>query len=319
MLRRLFANWKLKLWALMIALGIWFYADSQMTEDMPVHAELEIHPPAKHRLLYPVTAELSFSLSGPSALLRAWNRSHRGPPKLNYKLAQDELRMGWAELEIDADWLRASLFGDRFVRLRPRDIRPAKVKAFCSPITRRKLPVRAAKFSLPSGLRYVEEPSFSPPIVTVEGPAVAVDAMEAVEVQGLPQPQPGKRLLSVALQDEVPVDLGDDLSVPVKLKIEPPNVMASISVTGEAEREQVFQDVQVLLQMLPTFPYLAEMAEGEGVVSVTVRAAPAALRRTSTITKAPAMAISPTPAERIKAYSHHKAEESFATRSPSTA
>ena len=50
-------------------------------------------------------------------------------------------------------------------------------------------------------------------------------------------------------------------------------------MTGEAEREQVFQDVHVRLQMLPTFPYLAELAEGEGVVSVTVRAAPAALRR----------------------------------------
>ncbi len=39
-----FANFRLKLLAIAISLGIWFYANSRLVEDVPVTASLAITP-----------------------------------------------------------------------------------------------------------------------------------------------------------------------------------------------------------------------------------------------------------------------------------
>jgi hypothetical protein len=281
-LKAIFDNFRLKLWALVISMGIWVYASSQITEEATFRAALHIIPPPGYAVVYQSDASARVTVAGPRFLLaRLRSDLSENHLTLTHDLADSEAVGGWATLKIVADWLMPRLPEREYVQLRLREAIPAELKVLTDRIKQRALPVvvRASVQTAP-GFRLAEGPSCSPSHVQVRGPAAAVDALEAVSTRELTLydiQADVQQEVSLQTDVEVALDNGERASVPVE--VDPPKVTARIRVSGEEEQEQVFEQVPVWLLAPPQFPYVAELPPGAAEVSVVVRASPTNLRR----------------------------------------
>jgi len=282
MLRAVFGNFRLKFWALVIALGIWFYAASRMTEEVTVRMALDVKPPSGYVLIHQDPKAARVSVAGPRSLLaRVRSDLTQGFVRLSYAMAAQDLFGGQATLDITPDWLRPSLPEGDFVQLRFRNITPSEVKVAASAVRERVLPVKVrAIIETAPGYRLVEPPSSSPAQVTVRGPAAALDAMDSVPTAELALYDLQADVhRPVGLQGEREVTLATGQTVSVPLELRPQGVIANVYVSGEEDRQETFDNVRVQLLVPPDFPYQAELAEGDRTVSVRVAASPGQLRR----------------------------------------
>lgn len=276
----IFSNIRLKLWALLISVGIWFYASSQITEETTARASLKITAPPDYALIYPSADMARMTIAGPRSLLSRM-RGDLDHLQLSYNLSDKEAAAGWSTLKIGADWLLPRIPEEQYVQLALREVSPAEVRVFVSPIRERTLPVTVHTSGAPPvGFRLADTPTCSPSQVKVSGPAVAVDAMKSVETSELGlydiQGSVRKRL---SLENEVPVTLDNGVKVSVPVSLNPSMVDASVQIVGEEERTGTIENVPILLLASPGFPYAAEFAQGEDTVSVLVRASPTNLKK----------------------------------------
>ncbi len=278
-----FGNLRLKLWALLISVGIWFYAGSQVTEERTFRATLNISVPPDYAVVYQSENVGRVVLAGPRALVdRIQAELGQNPLQLSFALSDKEAARGWSILQVDAEWLRPRLPEQEYVQLGLREVAPAEVRVFVSPIKERTLPVTVRLAGAPpTGFRVVDTATASPAEVKVRGPAVAVDALNAVEttdlvLYGVQQSIAGRQL---GLRSDIPVALDDGTHISVPVSLSPAAVVASVQIVGEEERAQTFENVPVLLLTPPGFAYVAEFAEDEDAVAVVVRASPANLKK----------------------------------------
>jgi len=281
-LKAIFHNLSLKLWAAVISVGIWVYANSQITDEDTFRAAVNIVPPPGYALLYQSDASARVTIAGPRSLMARLRRElSENHLQLTYNLAEGEVAGGWATLRIGADWLMPRLPEREYVQLRLRETSPAEVKVLTDPLEQRVLPVvvRASVQTAP-GFRLAEPPSCRPVHVQVRGPARAVDGLSAIATRELVLYDVQADIQQeLSLQGDVEVTLDSGERVTVPLEVSEPAVTAHIRVAGEEEQEQVFEHVPVRLLTPPQFPYVTEFAAGAREVTVTVRASPSVLRK----------------------------------------
>jgi hypothetical protein len=281
-LRTVFGNFRLKAWALVIALCVWWYASSRMTEEVTVRMTLDIKPPSGYTLIHQDEQAARVTVAGPRSLLaRVRSDLTQGFVKLSYTMAKQDLFAGQGTLAITPDWLRPHLPEGDFVQLRFRNISPPQVNVVASPVRERVLPVRPrTTVETAPGYRLAERASSSPAQVSVRGPALAVDAMDAVQTAELALydvQADVHRPVSLRSEEEITLQSGERIAVP--LEVEPASVILNVYVSGEEERQETFEGVPVLLLSPPGFPYEAELGEPDLKVTIRIAAPPAQLRR----------------------------------------
>jgi hypothetical protein len=278
-----FGNTRLKAWAMLLSLCIWFYAKSRLTEEMVVGGVIEVAAPPGYVLLYQSQNSARLRVAGPRSVLnRVRTDLAQGYVKLIHAMSEEEAAGGWATLRVTPEWLRTGLVERDFVQLSFRQFVPQELKVCVDSLKTRTLPVRfTPPGELAPGYRLSQLPSVSPTEVRVRGPALAVDALDsaAAEDLALYEPLAGDIRRTVGIRGEVEVALDNGERVPVTLDITPPTVTVTIYVTREEEVEDTYPNVPVLMMAPQGFPYEAQLASGERSVLVTVRATPAALKR----------------------------------------
>lgn len=278
-LSAIFGNFRLKLMALIISVGIWFYADSRLAEEAPVTASVEVNPPPGYVLLFQDEQSARMQIVGPRSLVSRL-RLAQNYLRLTRNLTEHDLKDGWAVLRVEPDWLLPNLPEREFIQLKFRSILPTAVRVFASPSEKRLMPVEVKPSGEPPpGFQMLQPVSVSPSEVEVTGPAVALDVLSAIATEELP-------LWDVrtdshhplTLQNQVEVVLDDGTRATATLQLKPARVVARVYVTGEQEQQRTFPDLLVVPMCPPGFPYEAQF-EGEARVSVTVTASRANLRK----------------------------------------
>ncbi len=278
--RAIFGNFWLKLLALIISVGIWLYANNSLVDVIDREARVTVIPPDGYRVVLQTEERVRVRAAGPQSVLRRVDNAIMH--NLTYNLSETELEDGWATLPVDRDWLPPTVPESDVVQLRFRDVSPPEVRVFVSPIrTGAVLPVKVQTSGMPAaGFRLAPEPEASPPSVTVQGPAVAVDAVQYVTTEKIPVYGSRSDIYQpVALQNEVQVTLDDGQSVTVRLQLSQTTVDARVYVSGEQVEERRFDGIPIGFTMVPGFPYKVELVEEQDTVDVVVTAAPANLKR----------------------------------------
>jgi YbbR domain-containing protein len=280
--RPLFADFWLKVSALIISLGIWFYANSRLTEEMSCLSVLEINPPQGYALVHQSDKSVRVTIAGPRSLISRLDREFMQVPlRLTANLREDELTDGQATLKVEDLWQRADIPEQDFVQLKFRGANPGTVRVFASRVVERTLPVRAhVSVELAPGFQQAASPTVTPPEVVVRGAAVAVADMRSIDTDELLLPDVRADVQQpVGLRTERTVALPTGEQVTVPIQATPPRVTVSVSVSGEELQEQRFPNVRLLQLMPRDFPYRVELAEAEDTVAVIVKASPTNLRK----------------------------------------
>jgi len=279
MFRRLFlavfGHFRLKLMALLIAVGVWFYADSRVTQEVRILAALEVVSPEGMQLLYKTPSTVRLRIAGPNWLVARIEGGVGGRSlKLTHQLTKDEIRDGSAELTIDADWLQSSLPDPEFVQIDFRGVEPQQVRVFVSPLAERVLPVKVRTSGEPApGFRITEGPVAAPSEVTVRGPAAVLDTLDSIATDDVIRLW-GERSdvrRELALRNTASVALDSNLTIDIPLELSMPTVVANVYISGEKEEKRVFTDVPIELRSPIGFPYEVEIAEGVTTATITVK------------------------------------------------
>jgi hypothetical protein len=275
----IFYNFKLKLVALVISLGIWFYAKSQITDEATFRATIKISPPSGHTVLYQSDTVARATIAAPRSLLDRLRSELSQSFQLTRNLSDEDVSKGWATLKIDSSWMKPGISEREYVQITLRDVSPQEVRVLSNPIRERVVPVVVRTSGEPAtGFRLAEPPSCSPSQVKVRGAAMAVDALKSLATNNIDlydRRESVHRPIALETEAEVALDNGEHVIVP--LDVQPSTCVASILVVGEEERDQTFEGVRVMLLTPPGFRYAARLSEDK--VSVVVRASPANLRR----------------------------------------
>jgi len=278
----LFDNFRLKLLALAIALGIWFYANSRLLDEVPVTAAIVITPPPGYALVYQSDRTARLRAEGPRSLVTTLREEMlQDVVRMKYEMTAQDLQDGWATLEVQPDWLRLGLHDWEFVQLRFRAVTPRTVRVFVSPIVEKVLPVQVALGGEPpEGLRIEGRPATAPAQVLVRGPAIAVETMESVRTEEVPlwQLTAGVYEEPRILRREQQVTLDDGQRVTVPLELGDSTALVRLRLTGETVAEQVFPALPLNFLVPLQFPYEVQVEDTERTVAVTVRAPGADLK-----------------------------------------
>jgi len=282
LLKPLFGDFWLKLSALIISLGIWFYANSRLSDEISLRAVLVIAPPPGHALVHQSAKSVRVTVSGPRSLISRLEREFvQTPLRLVAELGEHDLDAGWSTLRVEQLWPRADLPERDLVQLKFREARPAEVRAFASRLGERRLPVRVHASIQPApGFRLLAPPTATPPEVLVQGPEVALEAMQTAETNELTAYDVRSDMQRpVGLRLEFPVVLANGEQVPVPLEMKPTSVTVNVSISGEEQQEQRFPGIRLLQMTPPGFPYEVELSEADSTVTVVVRASASNLKK----------------------------------------
>ncbi len=123
-----FSNFRLKLLALVISLGIWFYANSRLIEDVPVTATINITPPNGYALVYQSDRTARLRIEGPRSLMdTVREETLQGSLRMKYNMTVEDVRdmqSGSVTLDLRPSWLQLGLHEYELVQLRVRNISP---------------------------------------------------------------------------------------------------------------------------------------------------------------------------------------------------
>ncbi|MFW6189965.1 MAG: YbbR-like domain-containing protein [Planctomycetota bacterium] len=282
----LFHNLGLKLLALIISLGIWFYASARQRQERRFDVRLRLAPPSGHSIVYQSVPSVRVRLSGPGWLIETLDRDLENRTAVaSYALKKEDLREGWADLRVEPGWMQLGMPEWERIQLSFLDITPRTLRAYASPVEERSMPVEPKLGSPPPGLRLAGEPAVSPPRVTARGPAVALDQMESIptaEQIRLYEREAARTYRDVLpLHSTVEVRLGPVVPepVPVELELSESTVEVEYRLSPEALERKRLDELPLTLRMPPDFPYRAELEEGSTTVSVALRGSAEDLRR----------------------------------------
>ena len=282
MLRRvynaIFANFNMKLLSVAIAIGIWFYADNQLTERQTITVKLDITTPEGFEVLDCSADSVDLTVRGPKSLVGRLVAKQRHM-KLSHTVSATDIPQpdgGEVPMKPAADWLNHGLKRWEANRLDFSDIQPSKVLVLASRTISREVPV-----ALAPGLDTGNEIVYEPPVVTVTGPAVAVNAMESVGIEEElyvldPQRLP-LRPLALQSEWEGPVERsGRSQTMKIHIECNPAKVLLKPAASGdvpdtaELPVSHVFRDVPVMFLLPPDSRYRFRL-DGDAPRRVSVR------------------------------------------------
>lgn len=283
--KSIIGNFKTKVLALVIALGIWFYANSRLTEERPVTVALELTPPAGYRLLDPGVNRINVIVSGPRSLLETVRtNAAQDVAKMLHQLTSSELstvspdRLERVELEVQREWMDYGLSGWEAARLQVAELKPQVIKILANPEETRTVPVY---IRVPLGADLPGELEWSPKEIEVTGPAAVVRQLDSIGLQNeMTILDVGSRPTTVALQRSREVNVNGEI-VRVQLALSRAN--ADVWRTSEVEiveQEEFFDNIPVRLLIPTGFPLRARLADDDpGTVRVRVKARPEHMNR----------------------------------------
>lgn len=299
----LFGHFKMKALALLIALGVWFYANARVTRTIPLDADVEILPPEGYARVYQDRTTAHLRIAGPEFLIsRLEEEARQNPPRLRYALAESALEDGYAELAVRPEWLQFELTPQEMVQLRFPAIDPATVTVFASQIVEEMKPVEVAiSGSPPRGFRVEEDPITAPRQVRVRGPAVALNAIESISTERVPvwDLRGGDHRKPLQLEAVVNVNLPEGQVVSVPVDLSESRVVARIRIVEETREERTFQDLPLRFMAPPGFPYEYQVQDGSTKFSVTVKAPPSSLTRLDASSVRPYVDLAPLAEEQV--------------------
>jgi hypothetical protein len=299
-----FANLRLKLLAMVISVGIWFYANSRLTSIVDTDAGVDIMPPTGYKVLFQSQSSVHLRLSGPSWLItRLENEFSQRNIKLVRATSEGELANGWVDLKVESDWLKRALSESELLQVSLRSVSPKSIRVFASPEIEKVLPVKVVLSGEPASGYQMTQPALAAPSeVTAKGPAVALGSLQFIETEPIHISNLRSDLrVEPALKGEVPVRLENDTVALLPLRLSAPTVVVNVYVSGEKEQEQTFASVPVEFLTPASFPYAAEFQPGGGSVSVTVRASPQELKNLKPGSVVAYVDLGPLASERIPA------------------
>ncbi|MFO8006262.1 MAG: hypothetical protein R6V05_00845 [Candidatus Brocadiia bacterium] len=272
----LFGNFRMKLLAAVIAVGIWFYANGRVTQTASFECRIRVVPPEGYSLVYKSHESGMVRIAGPGFLLaRIRSELTNDTVTLRRQLRPDDLQEGWASLSVGADWLDLSLTEREMVQLRFPAITPGAVQVAASPMTRATRPVEPVLTGRPPEGLYVRgTPTVTPSEVTVEGPAMALDALESVLTEEVPlwDMATGYHRRARPLRSQVDVQLPNGETVTVPLMLSDSRAVVALRIAEEERETRTFEDQPLTLWVPQEFPYSSELEGGPQSVTVTVEA-----------------------------------------------
>jgi len=267
--KAIFGNTRLKLLALGIALAIWFYGSSQLQEEALIVVPLTVQVPEGHQVVYQSALRIQLNLKGSHALIvRVRDQAAQNNLPMTVVLEGEGLREGVSGLDVDPGWL--GMPKRDMVQLRVAGIEPDRVRIGVSKVIERKLPVEVAISGKPRPGYEVSGAAATPSEVTVRGPALLLDTMEAVrtlDVSVLDEQADLRR--DVALQTVGSFQLADGTKVETPFEVEPARVVGHVNVVGNVV-EKKLAGVRVHVLKPLDFPFAVEIPKEDSTVAVVL-------------------------------------------------
>ncbi len=302
--RLIFGNFRTKLLALVIALGVWFYANARVAKRVSLEATVIVSPPPGHEILYQSHGSAHLRLAGPDYVIsRIEKRARRNSLHMLRKLSEDDLREGRAALSIGKDWLDVDLPEREMVQVSLESVEPGMVSVFVSPTVEKVLPVEVRlSGSLPEGFSLKDSPTARPPEVRVSGPAVALEALDSLPTKevALWDLRAARHLEERQLQGSVETKLPGGRTVSVPLRLERSQVTVVLEVIEEARKQKTFAGVPLGVRVPPTdFPYQWELEGDVRFVDITIEAPPSKIEGLEAGSLRPYLDLAPLAREKV--------------------
>lgn len=255
--------------ALVIAIIVWFYANSRVQQDVSLRIPIHVHVPDNYELVYKSHQEVKFQLSGPQYIInRCKEQAALGNLSLRVPLDAEENAGETADISVDPSWLNIP-DTDR-VRMDIVPLNPSRIRVRTSPVVTQQKPVQLNLSGVPRRGYQIKETSTMPPEVEVTGPAIALEQMEKVPTEEVALWDVSTDFRrTIRLRTETTISVGDDQETSVKYEVDPHSVAVHVK-TGQEDTQRTIENLPVRLMIPPDFPFAVEIGEGESDVDVVI-------------------------------------------------
>jgi YbbR domain-containing protein len=271
---------QLKVVALVIAVVVWFYANTQLQEEVTLRIPLTVQVPQDYRLVYQSHRSIQLRLRGPQYLIqRRQDEDENNSLHMSARLTEEEVEEGMSELEVVPEWLNAP--SSDMVQVNVVNIRPQIVRVRASRNISRTLPVEVELSGAPHQGYQLRETVAVPTEVTVTGPAFVLEEMDVIQTEEVPlwdARQSFRRVVPLQLRPTVQVDANAE--VPVRLQAQPSEVAVHVAIGGQRV-ERAIPNIPVHVLRPRTFPYEVEIPTEDSTVEVTLTGLPQELEEVS--------------------------------------
>lgn len=271
---------QLKAIALVIAVVVWFYANTQVQEEVTLRVPLTVQVPQGYRLVYQSHRKIQLRLRGPQYLIqRRQDEDENNSLHMSARLTEEDVEEGVTELEVVPEWLNAPT--SDMVQINAVNIRPQVVRVRASRNISRTLPVEVQLSGAPHQGYQLRETVAVPTEVTVTGPAFVLEKMEAVRTEEVPLWDARanfRRVVPLQLRPAVQVD--SNAEVPIRLQAQPSEVAVHVEIGGQRV-ERIIPDIPVHVLRPRTFPYQVEIPTEDSTVEVVLTGLPQELEAVS--------------------------------------
>ncbi len=272
-IKRLFTtHWQVKLMALTLAVGVWFYGNTRIRDDVVLRVPLNVQLPDGYELLYKSHSQAQVRFTGPQYLIqRQQEEARQNYIQFNLRPAEEDVDVGEMALEIDP--ARLNIPGSELAMMNVVVVSPLEASLVVDRIASRTLPVEASLSGRPRGGYKISDYTVTPSEVSVEGPSLALDRLESLKTISIPvwDAQESLRRYVPLAADHV-LTWSEDISIPVSFRTSPSQVAVHVSV-GIEYRQSGIEGVPVKLLAPVGFPYSAEISE-DALVEVVVSGLP---------------------------------------------
>ncbi len=253
-------HWQVKILAMIIAVGVWFYANSRLKDDVVLRLPFNVILPENHSLIYQSHSYVQVRFTGPQYLIRK-RQEEAGQNYLNFnlQLEQEDIENGWTELDIQAEYLNIPETDLRMMNVFI--VEPLAVKLFSSRVGTRTLPVEANLSGNPPPGYQVEDVDVTPSEVSVTGPDVVLDNIDAVSTNTLSISDLSRSdRFDLKLKNVKDLVLNDDVKVSLPFDTALSHVTVYISIAEEVDKQEM-KNIPIKFLSPIGFPYKIEFEE----------------------------------------------------------
>jgi len=260
---RVFGNFRTKIFALLISVGIWFYAQSSLEKTIVRHGIIGLKVPDGYALVYQSVRRIQVRLRGPGPLVE------KIPDlPLVYTVRPEDIKDNLVTLDIASRFneLDISLPRAQLVRIKVSAVNGAgegggRLRAIISPIVEQKLKVKPVIKGQPRFGFRLDSVDSEPESVLVSGPQYLVEQIKEVETKpveiwNIDETQ----FRTLELESEVETLVGHGETVRRKLNLTPDQVRIKVNVAQE-EVERTFANVRFRWWVPRDFPFEHEVRE----------------------------------------------------------
>lgn len=272
----IFGDLRLKVFALAIAVAVWFYASGRIRQDATIPVPLTVTAPQNHEIIYQSERRVVLQFVGPRSLIeRLKDIGDQGELQMVTALTPEQSQGSRVRLEVKREWLEVrywlGMSKSELSELRVAAVQPDHVDVYASAVKLDTRPVHVQLSGQPPQGYEIRETAATPPQVTVTAPALLLEQLTAVSTTEISvsyrRSDFSRDPVALVLQEQVQLEEG--LVVPISFECSPARVTVDV-VINAARAEQRQEGVPVDLLQPADFPYEVEIAPEYSKVSVVV-------------------------------------------------